>query len=118
HVYLIGEVQGQEQAVPYCGPETVLDVLQRVGGLSRDAAPREIKVVRPNIADGGTPEIYHVDLAAIVYKNDQRSNIVLQPFDQIYVGQSPNTGLKNALPWRRLFGWRARLRQAPAGAPA
>src|SRR5581483_4986695 len=56
HVYLIGEVQGQEQAVPYCGPETVLDVLQRVGGLSRDAAPREIKVVRPNIADGGTPE--------------------------------------------------------------
>src|SRR5215831_8951092 len=33
HVLLFGEVAGQERTVPYQGPETVLALLRRVGGI-------------------------------------------------------------------------------------
>src|SRR5262245_16567384 len=65
-IYLHGEVQASQRAIPYRGPETVVELLQRAGGLSVDAAPRDIQVVRANIANGGSPEVYHVDLEAIL----------------------------------------------------
>ena len=84
--------------MPYIGPETVVDLLQRVGGLSPDAAPAEVQVVRGNVAEGETPEIFHVDLQAIVVKQDQASNVRLQPSDQIYVGQSRRSSFARAPP--------------------
>ena len=88
--------------MPYQGPETVLDLLQRVGGLSPSAAPTDVQVVRAHVADGKTPEVFHVDLAAIVVKHDQQSNVRLLPFDQVYVGQSRRSTYVPALPpWLR-----------------
>src|SRR5262249_19361499 len=55
-IYLFGEVNGLQQAVPYQGPETVLDLLQRVGGITSGAAPHDVQVVRSHIADGRSPE--------------------------------------------------------------
>jgi protein involved in polysaccharide export with SLBB domain len=109
-VYLLGEVAGLQRAVPYQGPETILDLLQRAGGLSPAAAPTDVQVVRAHVADGKTPEVFHVDLAAIVLKHDQQSNVRVQPFDQVYVGQSRRSTYVPALPpWLRplyhaLFG--------------
>ncbi len=101
-VYLFGEVAGSQRAVPYQGPETVLDLLQRVGGLSPAAAPTDVQVVRAHVADGKTPEVFHVDLAAIVVKHDQQSNVRLLPFDQVYVGQSRRSTYVPAVPpWLR-----------------
>ncbi len=101
-VYLFGEVAGSQRAVPYQGPETVLDLLQRVGGLSPAAAPTDVQVVRAHVADGKTPEVFHVDLAAIVVKHDQQSNVRLLPFDQVYVGQSRRSTYAPAVPpWLR-----------------
>jgi protein involved in polysaccharide export with SLBB domain len=101
-VYLFGEVAGAQRAVPYQGPETVLALLQRAGGLSPAAAPTEVQVVRPHVADGKTPEVFHVDLAAIVLKHDQQSNVRLLPFDQVYVGQSRRSTYVPAVPpWLR-----------------
>src|SRR5262245_1529057 len=42
HLYLFGQVIGWQRAVAYQGQETVLDVLQRVGGIAAGAAPDEI----------------------------------------------------------------------------
>jgi hypothetical protein len=101
-VFLYGQVEGGTRAVPYQGPETILDLLQRTGGITAGAAPGEVQVVRAHIADGRAPEVFDVDLEAIVSKNDQETNLRLQPFDQVYVGQSHWASLVKCLPpWLR-----------------
>jgi protein involved in polysaccharide export with SLBB domain len=101
-LYLFGQVAGSQRVVPYQGPETVLDLLHRVGGLQQDAAIGDITVVRPHVAEGKTPEVFHVDLAAIVLRHDPETNILLQPFDQIHIGQSQRSSLCDCLPpWLR-----------------
>jgi protein involved in polysaccharide export with SLBB domain len=97
-LFLFGEVSGQERAVPYRGPETVLDLLQRVGGITPGAAPGDIQVIRPHVADGKRPEIFHVDLAAILLQHDQQTNLLLEPFDQVYVGQTRKSSIACCLP--------------------
>jgi protein involved in polysaccharide export with SLBB domain len=101
-VYVFGEVAGSQRVVDYRGPQTVLELLQRAGGLSPAAAPTDVQVVRAHVADGKTPEVFHVDLSAIVLKHDQHSNVRLQPFDQVYVGQSRRSTYAPAVPpWLR-----------------
>lgn len=102
YLYLFGQVAGAQRAVPYQGPETVLDLLHRVGGLPPSAALYDIQVVRPHVADGKAPEIFRIDLAAIVLRNDAETNIVLQPYDQIHIGQSRRSRFGDCLPpWLR-----------------
>jgi protein involved in polysaccharide export with SLBB domain len=97
-VYLIGEVSGLQRAVPYQGPETVLDLLQRVGGVTPGAADGDVYVVRPEIAEGRTPQVFHIDLRAIVLQNDPRTNIRLQPFDQVHVGETGKSCYRKCIP--------------------
>ena len=101
-IYLFGEVAGRERAVPYEGPETVLDLLQRVGGFAPGAAVRDVQVVRSHVADGSSPELFQVDLEAVLLRHDQKTNIPLEPFDQVYIGQSRRSSLKSCIPpWLR-----------------
>lgn len=97
-IYLVGAVTGLQRAVPYEGPETVLDLLQRVGGITPGAAPGEVHVLRCGVADGRAPQLYHIDLAAIVLKGDQRTNLRLQPFDQVSVGESRPSSYARCIP--------------------
>jgi protein involved in polysaccharide export with SLBB domain len=102
HLLLFGEVTGQERMVAYEGPETVLDLLRRAGGITPGASPDNVQVVRSHVADGKAPEVFHVDLAAILLKNDPRTNVRLEPFDQIYVGQTRRSTLAACFPpWLR-----------------
>lgn len=96
-IFVHGEVRAAKRAIPYRGPERAVDLLRRAGGFSNGAAPGDIQVVRAHIADGGSPEVYRVNLEAIVLKNDQRSNVVLEPFDQVYVGQSRRSFVTHTL---------------------
>jgi protein involved in polysaccharide export with SLBB domain len=97
-LFLIGQVVGWQRAVSYHGPETVLDVLQRVGGITPGAAPDEIFVVRAHVAEGPRPEVFHVDLNAILKDKDEKTNIRLLPFDQVYVGESKKAKLLKCIP--------------------
>src|SRR5262249_11754221 len=65
-VSIYGEVAGQQRAVAYRGPETVMELLQRAGGLTPGASYSEVQVVRTHVADGKQPEVFQVDLAAIL----------------------------------------------------
>lgn len=107
HVVLFGEVNGLQRSVPYRGPETVLDLLQRVGGITPGAAPNDVYVIRPHVGDNQRPEVFHVDLAAIVIKHDHRTNLRVRPYDQIYVGETVRARIEKALPpWlRRPYRW-------------
>jgi protein involved in polysaccharide export with SLBB domain len=101
-LFLYGQVSGGEHAIAYQGPETVLDVLQRVGGLTPGALAEDVQVIRSHVADGKPPEVFHVDLAAIVNRHDPQTNVTLEPFDQIYIGQSRRSKLCPCLPpWLR-----------------
>jgi protein involved in polysaccharide export with SLBB domain len=107
YLYLFGQVAGSQRAVPYEGPETVLDLLHRVGGLQQGAAVGDITVIRPHVAEGKTPEVFHIDLAAIILRKDPETNILLQPFDQVHIGRSQRASYRECLPpWlRSIFGF-------------
>lgn len=101
-IYIFGEVAGAQRAVPYQGPETVVELLHRVGGVTPGAAPGDIQVVRSHVADGKPPEVFNVDLTAILLKNQTEGNIRVHPFDQVYIGQSRRCCLaKHMPPWLR-----------------
>ncbi|MGE0529534.1 MAG: polysaccharide biosynthesis/export family protein [Bdellovibrionales bacterium] len=101
-IYLFGQIRGSHHSIPYTGPETVLDVLQRVGGITPGAEPNDVFVIRSNIMDGKRPEVFHVDLRAIVMKKDQSTNISLQPFDQVHVGETRQACVERCIPpWLR-----------------
>jgi protein involved in polysaccharide export with SLBB domain len=110
-LFLFGEVMGSQRAVPYQGQETVLDLLQRTGGITAGAAPDNVYVVRPHVLDGQRPEVFHVDLRAIVLKHDDRTNLRLEPFDQVHVGETRQAGIGRCVPpwlrplYKRLCGW-------------
>ena len=102
HVVLFGQVIGWQRTVPYQGQETVLDVLQRVGGITPGAEPEDVWVVRVHLGDSQRPEVFHVDLKAIVLKHDHKTNIRLMPFDQVYVGETRQARVEKSFPpWLR-----------------
>ncbi len=119
-VYVIGQVMGQQRAVPYQGPETVLDLLKRAGGVTSGAAPQSVYVVRSRVAEGGRPEVFHVDLQAVVSGNDAQTNVRLLPFDQVIVGESRRSSLEKCLPpWLRpAYAALAGMRRVPGRKPA
>lgn len=97
-VYVFGEIVGLQRAVPYQGPETAVEFLKRVGGLTRHASPEKIQVVRPHIAQGKKAEVFAIDLPAIFDENDQATNIIIEPLDQVYVGQTRRSVWQKCLP--------------------
>jgi polysaccharide biosynthesis/export protein len=109
-VFLCGPVAGTERAIPYQGPEPVVEFLRRIGGLSREAEPRDVHVVRANVAAGRRPEVFQVDLKAILIDKDDKTNVLLQPYDQVYVGESARATWEKCLPPWMQFG-----RQQAAG---
>lgn len=102
YLILFGEIKGLQRTVPYQGQETVLDLLQRAGGITVGAAPDDVYVIRPRVTEGQRPEVFQVDLRAIVLKHDQKTNLRLQPFDQIHVGETPEARVEKYMPpWLR-----------------
>jgi protein involved in polysaccharide export with SLBB domain len=97
-IYLAGEVTGWQRSVPYEGPETVLDLLRRVGGVTPGAAEGDVYVVRGHIPEGRTPQVFHIDLRAIVLHHEEQTNIRLQPFDQVHVGETGKSCYKRCIP--------------------
>ncbi len=121
HVYLFGQVEGAQRSVAYRGPETVLELLQRAGGITPGAEPNDVYVVRSHLAAGKRPEVFHVKLRAIVLDNDHRTNIRVQPFDQIHVGETRQARIERSIPpWvrpmYRVF-WDTRPKENPFRRP-
>jgi protein involved in polysaccharide export with SLBB domain len=104
HIMLIGQVVGAQRVVPFQGPETVFEVLRRTGGITPGAAPDEVYVIRSHLAEGQPPEVFRIDLKAIALGQDLRTNITLQPLDEVVVGQTRRCALDLCMPpWLRPF---------------
>ena len=105
-----GPEANRQQMLVYRGPERAVELLQRTGALKPGCTdPREVSVVRPNVAKGSPPELFHVDFDAIFLDGDERTDIPLQPGDQIYVGETRRSSFGRLLPnwlmpaYRKLF---------------
>jgi protein involved in polysaccharide export with SLBB domain len=109
-IVIYGPIRGRARAVPYQGPETVTDFLQRNGGLPPGSQLRQVYVIRPNVALGMRPQVFRIDVAAALECGDHPSNIVLQADDQIFIGETLQSRLSRVLPdwldtiYRRLTG--------------
>ena len=97
-VYLFGQVNGLQRAVDYRGPETVVDLLQRAGGITPGAEPDEVTVVRSHVAVGGRPEVFKVALRDIVMNHDQHTNVRLEPSDQVHIGETGQSKFEKCVP--------------------
>jgi protein involved in polysaccharide export with SLBB domain len=113
-IYLDGPGVGPQRTVAYEGPETVVDLLRRAGGVGAGSAPNDVYVVRAHVDDGKQPEVFHIDLRAILEKREQTTNLRLQPFDQVYIGETNQSSLLKTIHplLRPLYGALSGLRRA------
>ena len=109
-VYVHGPVRGRTRVVPYQGPEPVVEFLRRTGGLPPGSELGSVYVVRPNVAAGGRAEVFRVNAPAVLLDEDQATNVVLRPSDQVYVGETRGSAFSRVLPswlgpaYRQLLG--------------
>lgn len=76
-VHFIGPA-GNAVQLPYTGEMTVLDLITRIGGLPQISAPENAVVVR---GDLDQPEIIKVNMKDIIYRGDNKDNILLREND-------------------------------------
>ncbi len=50
------------------------------------------------MAGGPRPEVFVVDLEAVLGKNDTSTDVKLQPYDQIYIGETRGATVARCLP--------------------
>jgi protein involved in polysaccharide export with SLBB domain len=110
-VYICGPEAHRQRVVPYRGPEPVVAFLWRAGAVKQGCSDlHDVSVVRPNVAVGGKPEVFRVNVEAVVLDGDQSTNVVLRPSDQVYVGETRRSSFSRLLPdwirplYRKLVG--------------
>ena len=109
-IFVHGPIRGRTRVVPYQGPEPVIDFLTRIGGLPPGSKLNQVYVVRPNVASGEQPEVFRVNVPAVLIDNNQATNVALQPSDEVYIGETSRSVFARVLPdwlgpaYRRLTG--------------
>ncbi len=109
-IVVYGPVRGRARVVPYQGPEPVIDFLKRVGGLPPGSKLNQVYVIRPNVATAARPLVFRVNVAAVLVDGDMHTNVLLQPDDQVYVGETRQSSLSRLMPdwlgtaYRRMTG--------------
>lgn len=98
-LYIIGPEAHRQRSVAYRGPERVVEFLYRAGALKPGCSDlNDVHVLRPNVAAGGEPELYRVDVEAIVLDGDPATNVILRPSDQVTVGETTRSRFSRRLP--------------------
>ena len=101
-VYLVGPVNRTRRAVPYIGPERVAALLARAGALRPGCSELAGITVTRHVLVGGLPEIvWRVDVAAVL-AGDPSTDIVVEPSDEVEVGETRRSRVARSLPdWAR-----------------
>ena len=109
-VFVHGPIRGRTRIVPYQGPEPVIDFLSRIGGLPPGSKLNQVYIVRPNVASGGKPEVFRVDVPAVLIDGNTTTNVPVRPSDEVYIGETSRSVFARVLPdwlgpiYRRLTG--------------
>jgi protein involved in polysaccharide export with SLBB domain len=97
-IFVHGAITGGDRAIPYRGTENLVSFLRRCGGLAPAADVRDVHLVRGNVASGGRPQVFTIDLEAILVRGEPTTNVLLQPYDEIYIGARPRAMIGDAMP--------------------
>ena len=81
--YILGEVR-QPGPILLRSQMTVLEAIARSGGMTKDADPTKVYLIRP---DGEKTLVYEIDTNVWVERADLRKNLVLREGDFLYVGE-------------------------------
>ena len=68
-----------------------------MGGLPPESKLNQVYVIRPNVAAAARPLVIRVNVAEVLL-GDERTNVLLQPDDQIYVGETRLSSLSRLMP--------------------
>ncbi len=98
-VFITGPSNQRTRTVAYQGPDTAIEFLQKAGAILPGTTQlNDVFIVRGNVAVGRPPEVFHVDVAAVLLDGDGSSNIPIQPADHLYVGETRNSSFRRLLP--------------------
>lgn len=81
--FILGEVR-QPGPILLRSQMTVLEAIARAGGMTKDADPTKVYLIRP---EGEKTLVYEIDTNHWVERADLRKNLVLREGDYIYVGE-------------------------------
>src|SRR5262249_45642118 len=84
------------------------------------AAANEIYVIRPHVAQGRPPEVFQVKLKDILLAHDTRTNVTLEPSDQVHIGEMRRSSYSRCISpvFRPLYdGLCGMYRMGPNAAP-
>lgn len=122
-VFILGEINGIQRAVPYRGRETVRELLHRAGGLTAGAEPNDVYVIRAHIADGARPEVFPIPLRDTEETQERKADLKLEPFDQVYIGETHRASVCRCLPpclrplYESIWGMKRPPKPVQEGAP-
>lgn len=109
-LYLFGPEQNRQRVVSYTGAERLVDFLYRTESLRPGCSDLgDVCVLRPNVAAGSAPQVFRANLRAVQH-GDHTTNVILEPGDQIYVGETRRSSFARLLPdwlkpgYRRMAG--------------
>jgi polysaccharide biosynthesis/export protein len=98
-LFLRGPERNRQRAISYRGPERITEFLRRAGAIQPESSDwRDVCVVRPNVATGEQTLVLRTDLEAILIEGDHSTDVILQPGDQIYVGETRQSSFARLLP--------------------
>ncbi len=81
--FILGEVR-QPGPILLRSQMTVLEAIARAGGMTKDADPTKVYLIRP---EGEKTLVYEIDTNVWVERADLRKNLVLREGDFLYVGE-------------------------------
>ncbi|MGF1580702.1 MAG: polysaccharide biosynthesis/export family protein [Gemmataceae bacterium] len=110
--YVIADGGGFGQyvkAFPYTGNETVLDAIEKIGGIPPVGSKKKIWVARPSPCNHGCTQVLPVDWEAITQGGATCTNYQLFPGDRVYIRADTLITIDNWLakalaPVERIFG--------------
>lgn len=110
--YVIADGGGFGQQItrfPITGNETVLDAIERIGGLPSVSSRRRIWVARPGPVGSKNIQVLPVDWKAIVMNGATETNFQLFPGDRVYIAADRFIAFDNVLqkiisPIERILG--------------
>jgi polysaccharide biosynthesis/export protein len=98
-IFITGPDNRRVREYPYTGPVSALDLLQHSGAIQPRATKlNDVYLVRPHIADAKTPSVFAIDLEAAVWEGDTTSDVMVQPGDHLYVGETRRASFVRLLP--------------------
>lgn len=98
-IQVTGEVQ-EGGVYPYFQGLTVQDLIVLAGGLKESASGASIEISRRNKnrrSTGVIADIISLDIDTDLSLSNDNRNLVLQPFDQVYIRASPNYSVQEQL---------------------